>query len=471
MGPERSQEANLPSAISFLAAPCRFWKDLVFMPFEKDTIAACASPPGVSALALIRISGPKAPAIVANLMGQPLPPRQPLARRLRLEKQVLDEAVVTFWPGPRSYTGEDLVEVSCHGNPLVVETILQTLQKQGARMARPGEFTERAFLHGRIDLTQAEAVLDVLHAGSERALLAAQRALAGQLKDRLMEIRSGLLDLLARIEAFIDFPEEDIQPEVGEGFRKDVSRLLQGISSLLSTAPLGQRLRSGYRLVLMGPPNVGKSSLLNALLGTDRAIVSPVPGTTRDTVEESIVLAGFPVRLIDTAGLRPANDPVEQAGIQRTRTAAEQADLILGLVDRTRPTDPCESEWARFHGKLLKILTKSDLPGAYAGEGHAVSAKTGEGLDSLRRAVAQKLAGNLLSPGAEEIAVNARHAEGLQRATEALATASSSLASRAAPELVASDLRLALQALESILGVGTSEDVLDRLFAQFCIGK
>ncbi len=441
------------------------------MAFEKDTIAACATPPGISALALIRVSGPQAAAIAADLAGETLPPRQPIARRLRLEKQLLDEAVVTLWPGPRSYTGEDLVEMSCHGNPLVVETILQAVHRKGARMARPGEFTERAFLHGRIDLTQAEAVLDVLHAGSERALLAAQRALAGQLRERLMEIRSGLLDLLARIEAYIDFPEEDIQPEVGEGFRSEVSRLLQSISGLLATAPLGQRLRSGYRLVLMGPPNVGKSSLLNALLGSDRAIVSPVPGTTRDTVEESIVLAGFTVRLIDTAGLRPSSDPVEQEGISRTRTAAEQADLVLALIDRTQSKDPCESEWARFNGKLFKILTKSDLPCTYSGEGHPVSAKTGEGLDFLRKAVAQRLAGNLSAPGSEEIAVNTRHAEGLQRATEALATASSSLATRAAPELVASDLRLALQALESILGVGTSEDVLDRLFAQFCIGK
>ncbi len=441
------------------------------MAFEKDTIAACATPPGISALALIRISGPQTAAIAGELTGETLPPRQPMARRLRLEKQLLDEAVVTFWPGPRSYTGEDLVEISCHGNPLVVETILQAVHRKGARMARPGEFTERAFLHGRIDLTQAEAVLDVLHAGSERALLAAQRALAGQLRERLMEIRSGLLDLLARIEAYIDFPEEDIQPEVGDGFRKEVSRLLQMISGLLATAPLGQRLRSGYRLVLMGPPNVGKSSLLNALLGSDRAIVSSVPGTTRDTVEESIVLAGFPIRLIDTAGLRPSTDPVEQEGIQRTRTAAEQADLVMALIDRTQPKDPCESEWTRFNGKLLRVLTKSDLPASFPGEGQPVSAKTGEGLEQLRQAVARRLAGDFLAPGSEEIAVNTRHAEGLQKATEGLATASSSLATRAAPELVASDLRLALQALESILGVGTSEDVLDRLFAQFCIGK
>lgn len=286
-----------------------------------------------------------------------------------------------------------------------------------------------------------------------------------------MEIRSGLLDLLARIEAFIDFPEEDIQPEVGEKFRGDVSGLLRSLSGLLSTAPLGQRLRSGYRLVLLGPPNVGKSSLLNALLGLDRAIVSPVPGTTRDTVEESIVLAGFPVRLVDTAGLRPSPDPVEQEGIHRTRRAAEQADLILALIDRTQAKDPCESEWPHWNGKLLRVLTKADQPAVFPGEGHPVSAQTGEGLEQLRQTVARRLAGDWLAPGAEEIAVNARHAEGLQKATEALATASSSLATRAAPELVASDLRLALQALESILGVGTSEDVLDRLFARFCIGK
>ena len=441
------------------------------MAFEKDTIAACATPPGISALATVRMSGPRASAIAGELLGETLPPRQPVPRRLRLEKQVLDEAVTTYWPGPRSYTGEDLVEISCHGNPLVVATILQALQKRGARMARPGEFTERAFLHGRIDLTQAEAVLDVLHAGSERALLAAQRSLAGRLKDRLMEIRSGLLDLLARIEAYIDFPEEDIQPEVGEGFRREVSRLLQLISGLLATAPLGQRLRAGYRLVLMGPPNVGKSSLLNALLGSDRAIVSPVPGTTRDTVEESIILAGFPVRLIDTAGLRPSSDPVEQEGISRTRTAAAQADLVLALIDRTQPKDPCANEWTSFSDKLLRVLTKSDLPAAFSGEGHPVSAKTSEGLEPLRQAITRRLAGNFLAPGAEEIAVNARHAEALQNATEGLAAASSSLATRAAPELVASDLRLSLQALESILGVGTSEDVLDRLFAQFCIGK
>jgi len=441
------------------------------MAFEKDTIAASATPPGISALALIRLSGPKAATIASLLAGHALPPRQPTPRRLRLRDQILDEAVLTFWPGPRSYTGEDLVEISCHGNPLVVETILQFLQRHGARIARPGEFTERAFLNGRIDLTQAESVLDVLHAGSERALLAAQRSLAGQLKDRLMEIRSGLLDLLARTEAYIDFPEEDIQPEVGDGFRKEVSRLLQMISGLLATVPLGQRLRSGYRLVLMGPPNVGKSSLLNALLGTDRAIVSPVPGTTRDTVEESVILAGFPVRLIDTAGIRSSSDPLEQEGMSRTRSAAVQADLVLALIDRTQSQDPCAEEWPMLAEKLVRVLTKSDLPATYHGEGHAVSAKTGEGLDHLRQLITRRLAGDLMAPGAEEVAVNARHAEALQKATEGLATASSSLATRAAPELIASDLRLALQALESILGVGTSEDVLDRLFAQFCIGK
>lgn len=441
------------------------------MAFEKDTIAACATPPGVSALALIRISGPQARPIAETLCGQPLPPRQPLPTHLQIKNQTLDEVVLTFWPNPKSYTGEDLVEISCHGNPLIIESILQSILRLGARTARPGEFTERAFLQGRMDLTRAEAVLDVLHARSERALQAAQRALAGRLGDRLHAEREKLLNLLARIEAWIDFPEEDIQPEVGDGFRKEVSELLQSISSLLATAPLGHRLRAGYRLVLVGPPNVGKSSLLNSLLGTDRAIVSSIPGTTRDTVEETIILAGFPVRVIDTAGLRPSSDPVEQEGIQRTRAAMASADLVLALIDRSQKTDPCTSDWTSMENKVLRVLTKSDLPAVYPGDGCPVSSQSGEGLEKLRQQIAQRLAGNFAAPGAEEIAINARHEDALRKSSEALACASASLIARSAPELVASDLRLALEWLEAVLGVGTSEDVLDRLFAQFCIGK
>jgi tRNA modification GTPase len=439
--------------------------------FEKDTITACATPPGVSALAIIRLSGQQALTITQKLTGQTLVPRNPLPLRLQLENQDLDETVVTFWPNPKSYTGEDLVEISCHGNPLIVETLLQVICKLGARMARPGEFTERAFLHGRIDLTRAEAVLDVLHARTERALLAAQRALAGKLSDHLMADRERLLNLLARIEAWIDFPDEDIQPEVGDGFRSEVSDLLKSSAQLLSTAPLGHRLRSGYRLVLAGPPNVGKSSLLNTLLGNNRAIVSPTPGTTRDTVEESIVLAGFPVRLIDTAGLRPSTDPVELEGMARTRTAMDSADLVLALIDRTQLVDPCRKEWERLGNKALKVLTKADLSQVSKEDGLLVSSQTGAGLDELRKTITHRLTGNVTAPGSDEIAINARHEDALRRASEAFAAALSSLKAKAAPELVASDLRQALQALESILGVGTSEDVLDRLFAQFCIGK
>ncbi|NBT24443.1 tRNA uridine-5-carboxymethylaminomethyl(34) synthesis GTPase MnmE [bacterium] len=441
------------------------------MAFEKDTITACATPPGVSALAMIRISGPQAIPIAAKLAASPPKPRSPVAVKVHHNQAILDEVVMTSWPNPKSYTGEDLVEISCHGNPLIVESILQAVCSLGARPARPGEFTERAFLNGRIDLTRAEAILDVLHARSERALLAGQRALAGKLSARLMADRESILQLLARIEAWIDFPEEDIQPEVGEGFRLEISNLLKSSAALLATAPLGQRLRSGYRLVLSGPPNAGKSTLLNALLGMDRALVSPVPGTTRDTVEESIVLNGFPVRLIDTAGLRSSTDPVEIEGISRTRAALESADLILALIDSTQPDDPCAKEWSRYGTKVIPVLTKGDLPRSNNLPGLTVSAQTGLGLDSLKEKIAQHLKGDLHAPGADEIAVNARHEDALRRVTEALACASASLCNRAAPELVASDLRLALQALESILGVGTSEDVLDRLFAQFCIGK
>lgn len=441
------------------------------MAFEKDTITACATPPGTSALALIRLSGPKAISIAQKLASTTLTPRSPLPLRLHHAGAELDEVVLTTWPNPKSYTGEDLVEISSHGNPLIVQSILQALCSLGARPARPGEFTERAFLNGRMDLTKAEAVLDILHAKSERALLAGQRALAGQLSHRLMADREKLLQLLARIEAWIDFPEEDIQPEVGQGFLNQVQELLKSTASLLATAPLGSRLRSGYRLVLAGPPNAGKSSLLNALLGLDRALVSPIPGTTRDTVEESIILAGFPVRLIDTAGLRPSTDPIEIEGMARTRTAMQTADLVLALIDSTQSVDPCLPEWASLSPKVLAVRTKADLTPSYPHPGLAVSAKTGLGLDLLKSKITQQLTADQGAPGADEIALTSRHTDALRQTTEALACASASLLSHAAPELVASDLRLALHALESILGVGTSEDVLDRLFAQFCIGK
>jgi len=441
------------------------------VPFEKDTITACATPPGTSALALIRLSGPGSISIAEKLSGKQLPPRSPLPTHLRLQETILDEVVITTWPKPKSYTGEDLVEMSCHGNPIIVQSILQAICTLGARPARPGEFTERAFLNGRMDLTKAEAVLDVLHARSERALRAGQRALAGQLSDRLMADRETLLQLLARIEAWIDFPEEDIQPEVGAGFLSDIKALLKSTASLLSTAPLGYRLRSGYRLVLAGPPNAGKSSLLNALLGMDRALVSPIPGTTRDTVEESITLAGFPVRLIDTAGLHTSKDPVEIQGMARTRAAMQNADLVLALIDSTHPDDPCAKEWELICHQVITVLTKSDLPSKQARKGVRVSAKTGEGLDTLQSQISQRLTADLGAPGADEIAITTRHEDALRKTTEALACASASLMAKSAPELVASDLRLALHSLESILGVGTSEDVLDRLFAQFCIGK
>ena len=441
------------------------------MAFEKDTITACATPPGTSALALIRISGPQSIPIAEKLSGKHLSPRTPLPTRLHLKEVLLDEVVVTIWPHPKSYTGDDLVEFSCHGNPLIVQSILKAICTLEARPARPGEFTERAFLNGRMDLTKAEAVLDILHARSDRALLAGQRALAGQLSDRLMADRETLLQLLARIEAWIDFPDEDIQPEVGEGFLSDIKALLKSTASLLSTAPLGYRLRSGYRLVLAGPPNAGKSSLLNALLGMDRALVSPIPGTTRDTVEESIVLAGFPVRLIDTAGLHTSKDSVELEGMARTRTAMQNADLVLALIDSTQPDDPCSKEWEPISTKVLTILTKSDLPSKQSHKGILVSAKTGKGLDALQSQITQRLTADLGAPGSDEIAITSRHEDALRKTTEALACASASLIAKSAPELVASDLRLALHSLESILGVGTSEDVLDRLFSQFCIGK
>ena len=296
------------------------------------------------------------------MSGATLTPKNPLPTRLSQNTKTLDEVVITTWPNPKSYTGENLVEITCHGNPLIIESILNSIYSLGGRPARPGEFTERAFLHGRIDLTKAEAVLDILHARSNRSLLAGQRALAGGLSERLMADREKLLQLLARIEAWIDFPDEDIQPEVGDGFRSEIKDLLKSVASLLETAPLGHRLRSGYRLVLAGPPNAGKSSLLNALLGLDRALVSSIPGTTRDTVEESILLAGFSVRLIDTAGLRPSSDPLEQEGMARTRAAMKTADLVLALIDSHNLQIPAPQSGLPLEPKFFLSSRKRIFP-------------------------------------------------------------------------------------------------------------
>jgi tRNA modification GTPase len=434
---------------------------------SSDTIIALATPPGVAALALIRLSGPQSHAILHALSGTIPAIQHATHATLRSPAgEIIDDVVFTLWQSPRSHTGEDVAEISCHGNTRIVESIINAALTLGARSARPGEFTQRAFLNDRIDLTQAEAVMDLIHARSERALQAARRLQSGALGKQVTHMRESLLQTLAHLEAYIDFPDEDIDPETGQNFTQRINSLAQSIRDLLATAPEGRRLREGFTVVLAGAPNAGKSSLLNALLQRDRAIVSPIPGTTRDTIEETITLAGLPVRLIDTAGLRDDADAVESLGIDRTREALASADLILHLADPASPTSPAPAAVP-----VLILWTKADLHPTAPGPGLRVCAQNGEGLGSLHQEIIRQLHLDETSPSHESVAINTRHEALLHQALEALVRAHAAQSSAQPPEFISADLRQAMDALAQIVGETTNEDVLDRLFQNFCIGK
>jgi tRNA modification GTPase len=458
-----------------------------------DTIAALATPAGTAALALIRVSGGQCRSLAKSALAgasATVPERRHRHADYRsLHGQTLDDVVWSYGAGPGTFTGEDTLEICAHGNPLIVQLILADLFERGCRAAEPGEFTRRAFLNGRLELTQAEAVMDVIHARSERALVAAQQQLRGGLGRHLEELIAGLLGVLARIEAYIDFPDEDLPPEDRELVLVALADVLRGTERLLATHRYGDLLRDGLKTVLLGVPNVGKSSLLNALVGRDRALVSPEPGTTRDFIEERVHLGPHLLRLIDTAGLNPAAGPVEQMGMAKTMERVAEADLILWVTDGTQAhgEPPVELRpLLRSHSVLL-VRNKSDLGLRVDGRGSggggasspalpsfAVSALTGLGLPELRAAIISQA--DALRPGMagdEHIAINARHADALRRACEHLAMAEAGLrAAVPAPiELVASDVRGALDALGEVAGRVDNERMLDALFLTFCIGK
>lgn len=451
-----------------------------------DTIAALATPAGAAALALIRISGPGCRDVAAAAFERPvesLPERRPVYARYRAhDGAVLDDLVWTFLPGPRTATGEDCLELSCHGNPLIVRLILADLLVRGCRAAEPGEFTKRAFLSGRLELTQAEAVMDLIHAGSERALAAARRQLEGGLGRELEALVSELLGVLSRIEAYIDFPDEDLPPEDRAGVAASLDFVLRGTKRLLGTHRFGDLLRNGVGTVLLGAPNAGKSSLLNALVGRQRALVSAEPGTTRDYLEERIQVGPHLLRLIDTAGLNPNPGELERLGIAKTLECLAHADLIVWVIDSGAPVTRLAPEHLVYldPSKTVVAMNKADLgrpavalpyPALF---GISVSALTGDGIEAFREAIVAKI--DSLAPseaGSEGVVVNARHAEALRRVNESLVAALAGLAaSRPSPiELVSSDVRGALDALGEIVGRVDNERMLDALFAHFCIGK
>ena len=470
----------------------------------EDTICAIATPMGEGGIGIVRLSGPQsliaASQVVRLRSGRPL--TSVASHRLYLADLVipaadkrnersldhdrtqaaglLDEALVVYMKAPRSFTAEDVVEIQSHGGALVLELICKVCVESGARMAEPGEFTKRAFLNGRLDLSQAEAVLDTIRATSTAGLHIAQRHLRGELAREVDQARSSLLTVLAHVEAGIDFVDEDIAFLKRDELVRIVKEAYAVVQKLEATAQEGRILREGARVVILGRPNVGKSSLLNRLLREDRAIVTAIPGTTRDVIEESIDLHGVMIRLIDTAGLRDTDDLVEREGIKRTRAAQGEADLLLVVLDGTVPltSDDRDLLEAINDRKHLVLLNKSDLPQTLATEaaltGHltyAISATTGLGVERMKSALrAQLVSGGF--EGAESVTVtNVRHRDALRRAGESLDQALESVQGGMAGELVSIDVRAAADALGEITGAITTDEILAQIFSEFCIGK
>lgn len=439
-----------------------------------DTIAGIATPPGVGGVAVVRVSGRRARQVSASLVAPWPRPRQAALRTLRdPDGRPLDEALVLWMPGPRSFTGEDTVELHTHGGRVVPGRVLEALLAGGARLAEPGEFSRRAFLSGRMSLEQAEAMNDLIHAEGEAFAQVALDTLRGSLQARVVAARDELLDLSALLEANLDFPEEDV-PELDRGaILADLDRLRDGLEVLAASYQRGRLLREGPRVVLTGRPNVGKSSLLNALLKSDRAIVTDEPGTTRDVLEEGVHFRGVRYRLTDTAGLRHAPGLAEEAGIARALAAAAAADVRLLVRELGEELGDEALDPARDVVVVSKVDRGTWRPPA-APEGVRVvgtSAVTGEGIEELMEAVHDLAAARLPRPGEDVVVTNLRHRDALARAGERMRAFRQALVDEVPYDVALVELAAATHALGSILGVVGVEDVLDRIFERFCIGK
>jgi len=496
----------------------------------EDTIAAIATPLGEGGLAVIRISGAQALTIADRafvpLGKNSIKPSAATSHTIHYGRvvragQTVDEVLCAVMRAPRTYTREDVVEITCHGGILATKTVLDTVLENGARLALPGEFTQRAFLNGRLDLTQAEAVADLIHSRTDLALRAANEQLAGKLSARINQLRDDLMHTLAHIEAHLDFPEEDIAPNTHAQLEHQLASGIAFMDELLRTAHEGQILRHGIRAAIVGRPNAGKSSLLNQLLGHDRAIVSPIAGTTRDTIEETANVRGIPVVFIDTAGLREAQNEIESEGIRRSRASLARAEFILHVLDASEPlTAEDETFLAEFAGKMrILVRNKADLPvrlsaaelagqlltrrengGASAPAScaaitktvhedthptaalqHAgpatgapivdVSCTTGQGIEILKDAIKSLVWSGAITNEMAQVTINSRHQDALRRARESTSLALEALRADASLEFIALDLRLGANAVGEIVGKTTTEDLLDSIFRQFCLGK
>ena len=393
--------------------------------------------------------------------------------------QHVDEALLAVMRAPRTFTREDVVEITCHGGILPAKLVLDAVLANGARLAEPGEFTRRAFLNGRIDLAQAEAVADLIHSRTELALRAANEQLAGKLSQRINQLRDEMLDTLAHVEAHIDFPEEDIAPDTRDQL---LARLEHGVAfmdELLRTANEGQILRRGIRAAIIGRPNAGKSSLLNQLLGHDRAIVSAIPGTTRDTIEETANIRGLPVVFIDTAGLREARDELEAEGVRRSRQTLQQAEFILHVFDAAEPLTSADDNYLAEFADKKRILVRNKvdlparllLPSGLNAPVVGVCCLTGQGIEPLKDAIKELAWSGEIKAEMLQVMINSRHQDALNRARAATLRTLDALRADQPLELAALDLRIAVNAVGEIVGKTTTEDLLDMIFSQFCIGK
>jgi tRNA modification GTPase len=444
----------------------------------RDTIAAISTPPGRGGIGIIRLSGSQARAIAERILRNPPEWKAWSAALAELPDssgQTVDHVVVTFFAQPRSYTAEDVVEISCHGSPAVLRFALERACQAGARLAEPGEFTLRAYLNGRIDLPQAEGVRDLIEATTlYQARIAAQQA-EGSVSRRLRPVKEQLLGLIALLEAGIDFAEDDIDVAPAAEILRRVEPVDAAIAELIASFAYGKLVHDGFTLAIVGRPNVGKSSLFNRLLEQDRAIVTNIPGTTRDLVSETAALEGIPVKFVDTAGIRLGQDLVETLGIERSYQAMADADLTVVVVDGSEPLTQEDRELihrAREQGKYLVAINKSDLPNlADAPEGLAVSALTGAGIAEARRGIVEALApkGRLEQEGG--FITSLRHEQLLKEAKEALEQAARATTLGIPHEMILLDLYAALRPIDAITGATTADDILNRIFSTFCIGK
>jgi len=443
-----------------------------------DTVAAISTPAGEGAIALVRVSGPLAIDVAAKIYrGKQEPAEfeshvQHLGQVVDQAGRVVDQVLISIHRAPESYTGEDLVEISCHGGMLVTTKVLDACLRVGARPARPGEFTERAFLNGKMDLTQAEAVIDLIRAKTDLALRSATEQLTGRLGSEMNLIRGALVDLLAQLNASIDFPEEGIEADDKEKLQTRLAWITGKISALLASWDQGRILREGLRVVIYGATNAGKSSLLNCLLGYERVIVSESHGTTRDTIEETINLRGLPIRLLDTAGLRRSTRKIEREGIARTKKSLQAADLLLHIADRNAPK-PAHFDQRTRNGNEILVLNKSDLPENTDWknfEAVRISCATGEGLTELKNEILSRISKENLQPESP-VTINTRQRDCLRRALEACNLADSAMKKGFAPEYVTVDLNDAVRAIGEVVGDVGVEQILDSVFSQFCIGK